>query len=300
MSAHRTVCSGLFALSLCAAAHAAGTLVGHWRFDESGGTTAADSGPNGLHGTLAGGTPSFVPGGISGNAISIARPTNDHVNMGTIPFNGTPFTLALWIKTETASYSIIAGRHRATLVQGYFLAINAGGNYGQPSKAHAYVSTLPGGEPISFTNVNDGQWHHLMMTHVPGQNVILWIDGELESARPAPGYSASAAPFIVGGLLNSGGAPISFYDGLIDDVQLYSGKLNGRQMCQIYNNPGQSAAPNIDGDINGDGTVNFADLNLLLSSFNMTGFCMIADINNDGTADFGDLNILLSHFNQSM
>ncbi len=273
----------------------AGTLVGHWPFDESGGLTAVDAGPNGYDGALAGAA-AFVPGGISGNALQCVSASNDLVNMGAIPFNASPFSLAAWVKTTGTGHFIVAGRHRATIVQGYFLALNAGAGYGLPGKAYAYVSTGPGNEPISTTTVTDGQWHHLLMTHRPGGPATIYIDGVLE-ATGNPGYNPTDAPFIVGGLFNSGSVPVGSYDGLVDDVQLYSGVLNGRQICQIVNNPGAAALASIDGDVNGDGLVNFADLNILLSSFNMSGFCLQGDVDGDGVVGFADLNRLLSNFN---
>lgn len=282
-------------LAAASCANGAGTVVGHWKFDEAAGPTAFDSGPNGLDGTLAG-SAAFVAGGISGNAIQCASATNGLVNMGQVPFNTSPFSLAAWVKTNSAAPLIVAGRHRATVVQGYFLALNAGGTYGLPGKAYAYVSTFPGGEPISTTTVTDGEWHHLLMTHQPGGPATIYVDGVLEATRN-PGYTATDAAFIVGGLWNSSGVPYGAYDGLVDDVQLYNGVLNGRQICHIVNNPGSAAAPNIDGDVNGDGAVNFADLNILLSGFNLAGFCLQGDVDGDGVVGFADLNRLLSNFN---
>ncbi|MBL0921408.1 MAG: hypothetical protein IBJ10_04680 [Phycisphaerales bacterium] len=53
----------------------------------------------------------------------------------------------------------------------------------------------------------------------------------------------------------------------------------------------------IPGDIDGDGDVDFADLNLLLSSYNQTGPNLPADLDGDGDVDFADLNILLGNYN---
>ncbi|MBL0921077.1 MAG: right-handed parallel beta-helix repeat-containing protein [Phycisphaerales bacterium] len=55
------------------------------------------------------------------------------------------------------------------------------------------------------------------------------------------------------------------------------------------------------GDIDGDGDVDFADLNALLGAFNSAaggpGYLPGADLDQDGHVDFADLNTLLSHFN---
>jgi hypothetical protein len=55
------------------------------------------------------------------------------------------------------------------------------------------------------------------------------------------------------------------------------------------------------GDANGDGLVNFADLNAVLSAFGTTGAPGTApgDLNEDGVVNFGDLNLVLSAFGDS-
>lgn len=55
------------------------------------------------------------------------------------------------------------------------------------------------------------------------------------------------------------------------------------------------------GDANGDGVVNFADLNIVLSGFGQSGppGSLPGDLNNDGVVNFADLNMVLSAFGQS-
>jgi hypothetical protein len=57
----------------------------------------------------------------------------------------------------------------------------------------------------------------------------------------------------------------------------------------------------IPGDLNGDGTVNFSDLGILLSNYGDSGLSVpsdyaLGDINGDGSVDFSDLGILLSNY----
>ncbi|MBX3353203.1 MAG: hypothetical protein KF684_09730 [Phycisphaeraceae bacterium] len=50
------------------------------------------------------------------------------------------------------------------------------------------------------------------------------------------------------------------------------------------------------GDTNGDGVVNFSDLNVVLSQFGQTGAGLDGDLNDDGVVNFSDLNEVLSNF----
>ena len=52
--------------------------------------------------------------------------------------------------------------------------------------------------------------------------------------------------------------------------------------------------PGIPGDLNGDGIVNAADLNILLAAWGTDS--AIADINEDGIVNAADLNILLANW----
>ena len=50
------------------------------------------------------------------------------------------------------------------------------------------------------------------------------------------------------------------------------------------------------GDTNGDGVINFSDLNAVLSAFGQVGSGIPGDVNDDGIVNFSDLNIVLSNF----
>ncbi len=50
-------------------------------------------------------------------------------------------------------------------------------------------------------------------------------------------------------------------------------------------------------DIDGDGLVDFSDLNILLGNFNTSGANIPGDINGDGVVSFADLNLLLNSYN---
>ena len=154
------------------------TLIAHWTFDESSGPTAHDS-TGSFDGTLSG-TAAFVAGGISGNALSLDGATTSFVSMGTsVPgFTTDDFSLAAWVKTTTAaSTALVAGKHYAGSLDGYFIFLNGSSGYGAAGKGYFYDSTNPGGVVTSTTTVTDGNWHQLIGVYTAGGNIQLYVDG---------------------------------------------------------------------------------------------------------------------------
>ncbi len=66
-----------------------------------------------------------------------------------------------------------------------------------------------------------------------------------------------------------------------------------------YENPNAPAAQSF-ADINLDGDVNFADLNIVISAWGAVGQGLAADVDRDGVVGFSDLNSVLSLFGQSL
>lgn len=60
-----------------------------------------------------------------------------------------------------------------------------------------------------------------------------------------------------------------------------------------------TASAGILGDVTGDGSVDFSDLNGLLAQFGQSGVGLSADIDGSGSVGFSDLNVVLTRFGQS-
>ena len=84
-------------------------------------------------------------------------------------------------------------------------------------------------------------------------------------------------------------ANIALVDGLLQDTDLAD--LAGPDANGIFT---ITDAPNLPGDLNGDGVVNGGDLGLLLSFFGSSD--PLADLNGDGTVNGADIGLLLSYW----
>lgn len=139
-------------------------LVGHWKFDEGSGTTAADSSGNNNTGTLINGptwtlAPSNGGDGKIGGAVSFDGITQ-YVNSGsnTILDNLPALSFSAWINPSTATYgpqgTVVQKGHGgiSLLYEGWILAFLANNptQLGFQSK-HQTTDLLVVAQPNTFT-----------------------------------------------------------------------------------------------------------------------------------------------------
>ena len=232
----------LLALVLTCAPSASGTIIAQYHFDESGGSTAFDSAGS-FNGALSAAGAAFVPGGISGNAISLDQGLGGLVNMGTAfpGFTSGSFSLVCWVKTTTTLMDTIAlGKHEAFTQNGYLIAINQTGGGGAPNKATFTAgSEFVSQSPTSTTSVNDGAWHQIVAVFNAGGSHSIYVDGApMEASTVSPGIPSNGAAFLIGGV-NQSGTPNARYTGLIDEVQVYDQALSDAQIDFLFQNPSQ-------------------------------------------------------------
>ena len=86
----------------------------------------------------------------------------------------------------------------------------------------------------------------------------------------------------------SNGLAIAYADG--SDAGLENSNLQSGQIV---------IEPDLSGDADLNGTVNFHDLQILLGDFGNAGFWDQGNFDGDGTVDFNDLQLLLGNFDES-
>lgn len=137
-------------------------------------------------------------------------------------------------------------------------------------------------------------------------DVALWTGGGVSdlhySIESPAGFSAPEGPFVEppGGGANAhtvtmdtskpghiAGAMLVYSDAPDEPVRvvMLSGFVKAPVSCP--------------GDANGDGEVNFADINIVLSNYNGSGQGLPGDLDGDGDVDFADLNLVLANYGAS-
>ncbi|MFB0555793.1 MAG: LamG-like jellyroll fold domain-containing protein [Phycisphaerae bacterium] len=207
-----------------------GRLVAHWKFDDGAGNIAADSSGNGHNGTLVGDT-SWVDG-IDGGALAFDG-DGDYVDNGKNPdFDITQqITVSAWIKVNAFDrdwQAIIAKGDRAWRLQR-----NAGESTLEFACSGLVVPGTDWGQIYGTTNVNDGHWHHIAGIY-DEEKLYLYIDGSLDASAEAPGnIRVNDEPVYIG---ENSQTPNRFWNGLIDDVRIYSYALSAEEISEIAQN----------------------------------------------------------------
>ncbi len=284
------------AASVSSLAPASTGPIGHWTFNEGRGTLLGDSAGR-FPGTALG-APIFVPG-VDGTALTFSRATQDRVDVGNIAafdFAGsTGMSVSFWVKypVGTAADHYPVSNHTITSFNGWICFTGvSGGCYGDPERATFYVSAGCGAEVTAPQPLYDGAWHHIVAV-LDGGTKRLFIDGGPADAQ-APSGSFGVHPLsrlVFGGLTTTQGQSFAAFDGTLDDVQIYNRALSCAEVNFLRSNPG-ATVPLLP-DLDENGTVDAADLAILLGAWGGCEANCGADFDCSGTIDAADLAVLL-------
>src|SRR6185503_10297837 len=206
----------------------------HLSFDNVNGTTVINDGTGGatLNGTMNG-TAAIVPGGKFGNALSItgvnASDASVRIANAVVPLNvgaGQPaWSVAMWFQTTTVG-GCFAYQGDGGWVGGntdFYLTAGRSGGGGAGTHAGAVRNGQEWEE--GTTDVNDGLWHHFVLTF-DGTTKVMYLDGAVqpfdENNWPGNGVGAQ---FWIGGNPYNGDGSVNL-NGFIDEVHVFNRALS--------------------------------------------------------------------------
>lgn len=186
-------------------------MVSYWRFEDTSGTTAADSfGSNtGNHiNVITRVVPYCKQLGMSlycnGNYVRVP-------NDASLAF--TNFSIEAWIKTTSSGFQVVCGKYASgSPYSGYAMGIDTG-------KAQIWVGDVPGGWFKGTTTINDNIWHHVVVT-LNGTTVNIYVDGALDSTATRNPSLSSTSQLTIGTDPGSNGA--NNYIGFVNEVAVYN------------------------------------------------------------------------------
>ena len=230
-------------------------LLGWWKFDETSGTSTADSSGNGNTGTVKpNATGVWVAGHINNAAnldgtsqyVDVANPSNFNFD------TNQPFTLAAWVYRNSSADTDdeIMAKLKQTTGYGYSLfMVNDGAtnfcNTGSSCTTNCLIVNFTGNSTICAiaqgnTSVTPGAWHYVVATYDGSQDVSgfqIYVDGvaqSLSTIGTTMGLgSTNTQDLLIGQDIKSSS---DYFGGKIDDARVYNRVLSASEVQQLYNN----------------------------------------------------------------
>jgi len=256
MSIPRILIAGLLGIGLALAAVApaeAGLLLAHWKLDTGAGGVTPDSSGNGWTGTLVNG-PAVAAGKVN-NAFDFSSSDgdNDHVTFGNFtPLEGaTEFSASAWFYRRSNNGTGNDTNHNVNDVILAHSANSTNDNFElglDGNRIALYLDTNSGGDfTRKFTvtgGISNNAWHHVAVSYDKDRTswprARVYLDGApVGSTDDWSGTldNAGSSPLTIG-LARPDNQNWGDFDGLIDDVQIYSFGLNDNQVATLFNAPG--------------------------------------------------------------
>ncbi len=201
-------------------------LVGHWKFDENSGTTAADSSGNNNYGTVNGGAQwgaGKVGGALTFDGVDDMVVVNQSAGLP-IYNNGTDnaYSISMWVKGAPQNDMRVFSEGSTTTNTPL---LNLGTqNSGQFATYIRPEEGTVSNHPLSQAHPFDDTWHHLVWVDNNG-TATLYVDGLADGGDFSYTRGTMALDTTsIGGILRA--APSHFFTGQIDEVRVYNQALS--------------------------------------------------------------------------
>ena len=206
----------------------------YWKFNQTEGTTAADSSGNGYTATLG-------PRGLRGSAVPLA--------VRAVAFNGTSTSLATAtdpVIDTAASFTVSASVQLnstsgyqtfvcncGTTIAGYFLQLR--GDSGD------FALTVPNADSDNAVTIADsgvqpvvGQWYQLVgVANASANTISIYVNGVLGNTTSfSDWWSATGNTLIGHGFYNA--APTDYVNGSVNDVEIFPTALSATQVLGLH------------------------------------------------------------------
>ena len=203
------------------------SLVHHWAFDETNGTTGLDSAGTGnltIYGGGANGSSnnsSWQPC-LFDNCLALDG-VDDYASVDVSDWGGN-FSVSLWLKTENDSqdrYSSVFAVNNVAGDDASFQIMASGGANGN---WEAYHNTS-----YSFGAIEAGVWTHLVIAF-ENNSLLQYMNGDLVSSTPVPNSTIDSIELYKMGVNRAG---TTYYQGLIDDVRVWNRTITAAEVVEV-------------------------------------------------------------------
>ncbi len=265
--------------------------VGYWKLNEGSGDVIADHGDLGFDGTIYnmqedGWTKGKQCGGLNFDG------NDDYVEINN--FKGisgkSSRTCMAWIKTSTSQPSVITAWGNELNGEKWMFRINSDGTFGVG---------IWGGSINSETTVNDGQWHHVAVVlnnsgNPSVKDIIFYHNGKQVNSFSNNNASINTSMLSNAtlGAFSWQGSMWHLFNGVIDEIKVYSRALNADEILQVFNEYA------LNGDFSSNGQIDLDDFSVLAFNWQNDDVCDI-DLTCDCSINIDDLTVLVDQWLQN-
>ncbi len=232
------VCSFAVSATTSQAADISSGLVAYYPFNGN----ANDESGNGNNGTVNGAIPTTDRFGNANSAYRF-NGVGDNIqvaNQSLLNFESTQdFTICAWILCNSMQPGrYIVAKYDETHIASYGL----GTGFTDGSYSFIRDALTPDPNDLVATRgtkkLDDGKWHHLLMTVTRNSKIRFYVDGvfELESTSlgKVTGALNNPLPLTIGSMSPNSTGWARNFEGGIDDVRIYNRALSAQEITQLY------------------------------------------------------------------
>jgi autotransporter-associated beta strand protein len=204
-------------------------LLDWWKFDETSGSTATDSGARANNGTLMSGA-TWISGIIS-NAVHLDGTANGYVRFPSgLVSTLNDFSICCWVKADAnATWARVFDFGSGTGTYMFLSPFNGSGVV-----RYAILTPSSGGEQ-AITNssaLSTGIWHHLAVT-LSGTTGILYIDGKAVGTNSSMTLTPSSLGSTTTNYIGKSQWNDPNLTGSVDDFRIYARALSGGEIVAL-------------------------------------------------------------------
>ena len=223
-------------------------LGGHWRLDETSGTTAGDV--TGAHpGTLSGGA--SWTAGRTGNAVALDGSTGMVGTTGPVTRTDASYTVAAWVRLGGTGRDAVAVSQDGASVSGFTLGYSwdagAGTGYWSFGAAATDASGATVHEVVDmFDAPQTDVWTFLVGVYdARDRRLRLYVNGQfVDETSHTSAWNAGGSMRIGRGRKPDASAP-AYWPGAVDDVRVYAGVLSDQEIWDSYGVIAVAPAPEV-------------------------------------------------------
>ncbi|HVQ00581.1 MAG TPA: LamG-like jellyroll fold domain-containing protein, partial [Candidatus Thermoplasmatota archaeon] len=210
------------------------SLKGYWPMDFSNSTGVYDNSTYHNFGKFEGGmTPSSVHQGKYGKSMEFDG-TNNDLDLGvnnSLHLGTGNFTFIVWENSDQTSYThkavILTNRPADASAKGYI--------FGLQNTTYLYVTQAAGNNVTlnGHADVTDHTWHHIAYVR-RGMNYSIYVDGAYDAGITGAAKNITNTQHT--SLAYGHWSNNAYFDGLLDEPQLYNRALSREEINASYNN----------------------------------------------------------------